>query len=124
MSELKVHKAYNRWMDEEMPTPNDDLICNEVYLKSEADKVIADLKKACNDKDDWCLHTLKELRHHKYKRCLAMADKCVDLCYKAKDLYRWAEDENLEHYYNHKIEFFARWHRRWLKIAEKYKEMK
>lgn len=45
MSELKVHKAYNRWIDEEMPTPNDDLICNEVYLKSEADKVFADLEE-------------------------------------------------------------------------------
>ena len=45
MSELKVHKAYNRWLDEEMPTPNDDLICNEVYLKSEADKVIAELEE-------------------------------------------------------------------------------
>ena len=38
-----------------MPTPNDDLICNEVYLKSEADKVIA---------------------LNKYKRCLAMAKVC------------------------------------------------
>ena len=46
MSELKVHKAYNRWLDEEMPTPNDDLICNEVYLKSEADKFIADLEES------------------------------------------------------------------------------
>ena len=45
MSELKAHKAYNRWIDEEMPTPNDYLICNEVYLKSEADKVIAELKE-------------------------------------------------------------------------------
>ena len=44
--ELKVHKAYNRWIDEEMPTPNDDLICNDVYLKSEADKVIADLEES------------------------------------------------------------------------------
>lgn len=43
MSELKVHKAYNRWIDEEMPTPNDDLICNEFYLKSEADTAIAKL---------------------------------------------------------------------------------
>lgn len=74
-----------------------------VYRNSEADEVIA---------------------RHKYKRCLAMADKCVDLCHKAKDLYRWAEDENLEHYYNHKIEFFARWHKRWLAIAEKFKEAK
>lgn len=46
MSELKAHKAYNRWIDEEMPTPNDDLICNEVYLKSEVDKVIADLEES------------------------------------------------------------------------------
>ena len=46
MSELKVHKAYNRWLDEEMPIPNDDLICNEFYLKSEADKVIADLEES------------------------------------------------------------------------------
>ena len=45
MSELKAHKAYNRWIDEEMPTPNDDLICYEVYLKYESDKVIAELKE-------------------------------------------------------------------------------
>ena len=62
MSELKVHKAYNRWIDEEMPTPNDDLICNEVYLKSEADKVIA---------------------HHKRKRCVAMARWCESENYTA-----------------------------------------
>ena len=47
--ELKVHKAYNRWLDEEMPTPNDDLICNEVYLKSEVDAAIAELKAKLED---------------------------------------------------------------------------
>ena len=65
-----------------------------IYLKSEADKVIAELeeshkkevgqllmeiaelKKACNDKDDWCLHTLEENSRQKYKRCLAMARWC------------------------------------------------
>ena len=52
MSELKVHKAYNRWIDEEMPTPNDDLICNEFYLKSEADKVIAELKSALKESEE------------------------------------------------------------------------
>ena len=72
-------------------------------LKNEADKVIA---------------------RYKYKHCLDMAYKCVKLCQKSKDLYRWAEDENLEHYYNHKIEFFARWHNRWLELAEKFKEAK
>ena len=47
--ELKVHKAYNRWIDEEMPTPNDDLICNEVYLKDEVDAAIAELKQNLED---------------------------------------------------------------------------
>lgn len=47
--ELKVHKAYNRWIDEEMPTPNDDLICNEVYLKSEVDTAIAELNAKLED---------------------------------------------------------------------------
>ena len=96
MSELNVYHHELR--------PNE---YDEFYLKYEADKVIA-------DKDE-------QLRHQKYKRCLAMANKCVDLCHKAKDLYRWAEDENLEHHYNRKIEFFARWHNRWLKLAEKFK---
>lgn len=98
MSELKVILA--------TPHPKMKSACDgaiEVYLKSEADKVIA---------------------RYKYRHCLDMADKCVVLCQKSKDLYRWAEDENLEHYYNHKIEFFARWHRRWLEIARKFKEAK
>ena len=139
MSELRAYKA-------DVTIPVYGTIADaKVYLKPEADKMIAEkdaeiaqlqamleernkqvgeMKKACNDKDDWCLHTLKENRHHKYKRCLAMADKCVDLCHKSKDLYRWADDENLEHHYNHKIEFFARWHNRWLELAEQFKEAK
>lgn len=77
---------------------------------------------AMHETEEYAMQLYNELRHHKYKRCLAMADKCVVLCQKSKDLYRWAEDENLEHYYNHKIEFFARWHNRWLELAEKFKE--
>lgn len=76
------------------------------------------LHKRCAD------NAVKKIRHNKYKRCLAMADKCVDLCNKAKDLYRWAEDENLEHHYSRKIEFFARWHNRWQELAQKFKEAK
>lgn len=128
-----VYEAYTK-------TGDDDAA--QVYLKSEADKVIAELKeKADHDCAHWkmqfensktslreteeaCLQYNLERNHSNYKRCLAMADKCVDLCHKAKDLYRWAEDENLEHHYSHKIEFFARWHKRWLDIAEKFKEAK
>ena len=61
----------------------------EFYLKSEADKVIA---------------------HHKYKRCLAMADFCS---YKA-----WY------YKYNGKEEIFYRWmkfRRVWAELAKKFK---
>lgn len=103
MSELK---AYNVVATADVnPEMVDILGCTEwpAYDKSEADKVIA---------------------RYKYKHCLDMAYKCVVLCQKSKDLYRWAEDENLEHYYNHKIDFFARWHNRWMELAEKFKEAK
>ncbi len=71
MSELKAHRFITT--DELFPEANAGVL---YYEKSEADKVIADLKRVCKDKDDWCIHTLKELRHNKYKRCLAMAEMC------------------------------------------------
>ena len=52
MSELKAYRFLGQ--DEVWPDAN---LGSDYYLKSEADKVIA-------EKD-------KELRHHKYKRCLA-----------------------------------------------------
>jgi hypothetical protein len=136
-------KAFN------MPRYAGEFTMHEVYLKSDVDSAIDELKSAHhkerheyikmvaeleeklknsrNARKYWrneYLIEYKECLHHKYKLCLAMADKCVNLCHKAKDLYHWAEDENLEHYYNHKIEFFARWHKRWIKIAEQFKEAK
>ena len=79
-------------------------------LLAEKDKEIAELKKACNDKDEWCLHTLKENRHHKYKRCLAMA--------------RWCDSE-MNYWYDRiemeqcpRFKFYDKWHKRWLELAE------
>ena len=71
----------------------------EVYLKSEADKVIA-------EKD-------KELRHHKYKRCLAMANYCHESA-------MWIEENGV----NKCTVFMLRWEKRWLELAEKFKEAK
>ena len=65
MSELKAHKAYNRWIDDEMPTPNDDLICNEVYLKSEADKVIADLEESHKKEVEQLLMEIVKLKEER-----------------------------------------------------------
>ena len=126
MSELKAYKMVNELYCTNCPS----VIPAEVYFKSEADKVIAELKsdiadlrddkkltdaildernaeivelkKACNDKDDWCLHTLKENRHQKHKRCLAMARWCMDAeCKTEKD-----------------ADFLVRWEFRWLALAE------
>lgn len=133
MSELKVHRFITT--DELSPEANDGVL---YYEKSEADKVtaekdaeiarlddlahahnielllkenlIVDLKKACNDKDDWCLHTLKELRHQKYKRCLAMAEACMHK--------RWRPDEGFDYARS------TRHMNKWLEIAEKFKEAK
>lgn len=69
----------------------------EVYLKSEADKVIA-------EKD-------KQLRRYKYKRCLDMAKWCYD---------RWIREYNSSRL--QKSRFYAEWQKRWEKLAEKFKE--
>ena len=92
----------------------------DLYLKSEADKVIADLKYKLdlykrgweeNDKINACLYA--ELRHQKYKRCLAMAKWCDD----AARLATWDTDY-------HRCGWYNKWMQRWLKIAEQFKEAK
>ena len=119
MSELKVHKAYNRWIDEEMPTPNDDLICNEVYLKYEADKVIALLTDKSNYNEyayklkseelaDTCRFYEDEIRRQKYKRCLAMANYWVAVSFHCVD------DKHRQRAEKH--------HYKWLEIAKKFKD--
>ena len=54
----------------------------------------------------------KEARHDKYKRCLAMAELCNE---------KWLV-HNFEKIPT-KLGFYGKWHKRWLKLAEKFKEM-
>ena len=68
----------------------------QVYLKSEADKVIA---------------------HNKYKRCLAMADFCYTNVHCIMGHRLCAFNDRTK-------EWFERWHKRWLEIAKKFKEAK
>ena len=55
-----------------------------------------------------------ELRHHKYKRCLAMA--------------KWCEAENYTECWYHenseRCKWTEKWQKRWLELAEKFKEAK
>lgn len=94
MSELKAEQ----WLDYAgEPRP--------CYPKSEADKVIA---------------------HHKYKRCLAMAKWC-----RLHDEFTQLESERLglsqrTLFLEHRREamWWNKWHKRWLELADKFKEAK
>ena len=108
---------------------------NTFYLKSEADEVIAELemklaaaKLVLRLNEPKALYsnldTISRLNHkidvverrelhQKYKRCLAMASKC-------RLRARWFGDNAF-----YKKEHWAlKWHRRWLELAEKFKEVK
>ena len=101
---------------------------NEVYSKSEADAVIAEKDKeiaeleeriADGDKDFEMANSqnerlLKFVRHHKHKRCLAMARWFKIMSILAAD-YRVPRE---------KWNFYEKWHNRWLELSEKFKEAK
>jgi hypothetical protein len=80
----------------------------EVYIKSEADKVIA---------------------RHKYKRCLAMAERCK---YRMYYLAAVVEQEASKiiplkaqiQWYQKRENRMDYWKNRWLELAEKFKEAK
>jgi hypothetical protein len=64
----------------------------------------------------------KEIRHHKYKRCRKMADYCNAKIeeYRAK----YDADEGFGDEWLYWIRFMRKWMRRWLELAEKFKEAK
>lgn len=101
---------------------------DEVYLKSEADKVIAELKDKLKHKSEEYANTCRfyenELRHQKYKRCLDNAEICCEKkenCYN-RALRKYSKDE--ADYLVRKSDFWQDWEFRWLKIVEKFKEAK
>ena len=122
MSELKTRFIDDTYV-EYYNTGNHELA--QIYLKSEADKVIADkdAKILALDAEvfkqkhhaelflDERNYAEARLRHHKYKRCLAMAK----LCQWKMGVFIYKKEKN---------EFYYRWHKRWLAIAEQFKGAK
>jgi hypothetical protein len=115
MSELKVYHC-NEWHNE----------YTEFYLKSEADKVIAELKDIDSKNRSAYYKDLsmmaKDVEHQKFKRCLAMAMMCEERHYYLTSLenYQLTDKE-----YQQVIgDYWDRWHKRWLELAEKFKEAK
>jgi len=122
MCELKVYHC-NEWHNE----------YTEFYMKSEADKVLADLEESHKKEVEQLLIEIvelkeqvheyalgsyvlqaraeKEARHHKYKRCLAMAELCNAKWYDIATKY-------------YKSVLYRKWELKWLKLAEKFKEAK
>ena len=101
MSELKAYIA---------PTPDGTGLADH-YLKSEADKVIAELNQKLDDYRYTIAVLRKEKSHNKFKRCLAMAGWCITEYIQSKCL----DFTNTEQWY------WRRWHIRWRNLAKEFK---
>ncbi len=109
----------------------------EVYLKDEVDAAIAELKQKLEDAKATAyaesvdagmenIRLKRELRHHKFKRGLAMAMWCKS---KSEIYNEFAADAaeympSYEARFRRKAVHYEKWHKRWLKIAEQFKEAK
>ena len=135
MSELKVYVPQDGpygLVPKEGGAPVEEETC---YLKSEADKLIAELNiRICDGDEDFEIannqieRLLKIVRHQKYKRCLAMSEQCKESMrlmrtYEATDDY-W--DPELGHdaeYFCKKGDFYKKWRNCWMELAEQFKEV-
>ena len=88
----------------------------EYYTRTDADAVIAELeadyKDACDRLQTANLikdEQIASARHHKYKQCLNKADFCL---LEASIFFHNEVRKN----------FYYRWHKRWLELAEKFKD--
>ncbi len=114
----------------------------EIYLKSDVDKLIADLEESHKKEVEQLLMEIvdikgrlasaeeeitekdKQIRRQKYKRCLDKAEICCEKkenCYN-RALRKYSKGE--ADYLVRKSEFWKDWEFRWLKIGEKFKEAK
>ena len=127
MSELKYQLMLNK-----------DMSWVPCYLKSEADKVISDLEESHKMEVEQLLMEIVELKetlnnsrnarkywrkeylieykeclHQKFKRCLAMARWCRTSarCDEGLGAFKYRD-------------WYWKWYKRWLSIAEKFKEVK
>ena len=102
----------------------------EVCLKEDVDKVIADLEESHKKEVEQLLMEIVKLnesaqnlilddylkaekvRHSNYKRCLKNREICV-----------MRFDMELARQYPTRTAFWAKWERKWLKLAKKFKEV-
>lgn len=68
----------------------------------------------------------QELRHQKYKWCLAIAELCKESLrlmrlYEVTDEYWNLEPGQDAEYFCKKGDFYSKWRKRWLELAEQFK---
>lgn len=124
MSELKIYKQsdilWGHWFTEYCRKDEADKVITE------KDKLIAELKEIDSKNRSAYYKDLammaKDVEHHKYKRCLAMAKMCEERYHYLTCLenYQLTDKE----YQQVICDYWDRWYKRWLKIAEKFKEAK
>lgn len=92
---------------------------------TEKDAEIAELEERIADGDkDFAMansqneRLLKFVRHHKHKRCLAIAMWCAAECIVNKNNYKGFQT----HKSKFRIGHYQKWYFRWLAIAEKFEE--
>lgn len=122
---MKQLKAYVALINELDPTP-----CQEVYLKSDADKVIADKDREIGEQKRLrdmalasvpnVLKVMKIIQHQKYKRCVAMAELC-QARYDEEDAKVNGRGASWD-YTSQEMKYWERWSNRWLILSDKFKE--
>ena len=122
MSELNVFglREYSR-RDLFEDTTDEIREADRFYIMHEADEVILELKEIDSKNRSAYYKDLsmmaKDVEHHKYKRCLAMAAVCFEKSY-STTLVKYDKKSGLCR------NFYDWWGKRWLKIAEQFKETK
>lgn len=88
----------------------------DVYIKSDVDKLIAELNiRICEGDEDFEIannqinRLLKIVRHQKYKRCLAMAEWCN------AEIGIADTDGDYED-----MQWYQKWYQKWLKLAKNF----
>lgn len=102
--------------------------CTRVYIKSEADKVIAEkdtkitqLEALIENYNRISGEIIDNANYQKYKRCLTMAKWCFTKSNYHFVLARHGEDAKEN---NRRSILYSKWRLHWLELAEKFKEVK
>ena len=92
-----------------------ELLRSNEYLRT---RLNSEMSRRLTDKLEYDLN----IRHHKYRRCLAMAKWC-EAKYDAEDAMVNGHYSSWE-YISKEMKYWERWGKRWLELAEQFKEGK